>query len=122
MAGIPLYEIVDKPGTGAGKQSEYRIAKTLGAIARPKLLLSPQVLIPFDVAEAICLKDAAARAGKGQTTVRNWCRDHHIGRRVGGGTWMVSQVALAMFLDGDSESVTGLFGGRPLERTGEAIL
>jgi hypothetical protein len=54
------------------------------------------MLIPFDVAEAICLKDAAARAGKGQTTVRNWCRDHHIGRRVGGGTWMVGQVALAM--------------------------
>jgi hypothetical protein len=38
MAGSPLYEIVDKPGTGAGKGSEYRIAKTLGAIARPKLL------------------------------------------------------------------------------------
>ena len=61
---------------------------------------APQVLVPFEKKEAIPLKEAAARAGRSESTIKNWCRDHHIGRRVGGG-WMVSQVALATFLDGD---------------------
>jgi hypothetical protein len=56
--------------------------------------VNPQVLNPFDAKEVICLKEAAARAGKKDTTIRNWCRDHHVGRQVGGGAWMVSQVAL----------------------------
>jgi hypothetical protein len=69
------------------------------------------VLIPFDAKEAICLKAAASRAGKKDTTIRNWCRDHHIGRRVGGGSWMVSQVALAMFLDGDRRALGAYLAG-----------
>jgi hypothetical protein len=73
---------------------------------------APQVLIPYDpeTKEAIPLKEAAARAGRSESTIKNWCRDHHIGRRVGGG-WMVSQVALAMFLDGDQRTLRAYLAG-----------
>ena len=81
---------------------------------------APQVLIPFDPKEAICLKEAAARAGKKATTIRNWCRDYHLGRRVGGGSWMVSQIALAMFLDGDQDALKSyLAGDRLSPRVGD---
>lgn len=58
-------------------------------------------LIPYDKREGIPLNVAAERAGKSPGTIRNWCIEHGIGRRVGGGQWIVSKVALAMFLDGD---------------------
>jgi hypothetical protein len=48
---------------------------------------------------------AAERAGKSPGTIRNWCIEHGIGRRVGGGQWIVSKVALAMFLDDDEEAL-----------------
>ena len=38
--------------------------------------------------------------------IRNWCIEHGVGRRVGGGQWVVSSVALAMFLDGDDVVLT----------------
>jgi hypothetical protein len=59
------------------------------------------VLVPFDAREGVGLAAAAKHAGKSETTVRNWCVQHGLGRRVGGGVWVVSRVALAMFLDGD---------------------
>ncbi|OPH84128.1 hypothetical protein [Nitrobacter vulgaris] len=62
-------------------------------------------LIPYDKREGIPLNVAAERAGKSPGTVRNWCIEHGIGRRVGGGQWIVSKVALAMFLDGDYEAL-----------------
>jgi hypothetical protein len=31
--------------------------------------------------------------------------EHGLGRRIGGGTWSVSKVALAMFLDGDLKAL-----------------
>jgi hypothetical protein len=40
-------------------------------------------------------------AGKSERTLRNWCDEHGIGRRIAGGSWAVSKVALAMLLDGD---------------------
>jgi hypothetical protein len=58
-------------------------------------------LIPYDKREGIPLNVAAERAGKSPGTIRNWCIEHGIGRRVGGGQWIVSKVALAMYLDGD---------------------
>ena len=60
-----------------------------------------QTLIPFDKREGLTLFQAAGIAGKSVGTIRNWCIQHGLGRRVGGGTWVVSRVALAMFLDGD---------------------
>jgi len=48
---------------------------------------------------------AAERAGKSPGTIRNWYIEHGIGLRVGGGRWIISKVALAMFLDGDHEAL-----------------
>jgi hypothetical protein len=61
-------------------------------------------LVPFDVRESMSLRDAAIAAGKTGRTMRNWCIVHGIGRRVGN-TWLVSRVALQMFLDGDADSL-----------------
>jgi hypothetical protein len=44
-------------------------------------------------------------------TIRNWCVQHHLGRRVGGGTWVVSKVALAMHLDGDLKALRTYHAG-----------
>jgi hypothetical protein len=64
-----------------------------------------KILVPFDKREGISLGEAAKRAGKSESTMRCWCVEHGLGRRVGGGTWMVSKVALAMFLDGDVKAL-----------------
>jgi hypothetical protein len=64
-----------------------------------------RTLDPFAVEERIFVKEAAAIAGKSERTLRTWCDVHGIGRRVGGGTWAVSKVALAMWLDGDLEAL-----------------
>lgn len=70
-----------------------------------------RVLIPYDPREGISLATAAKRAGKSETTIRNWCPQHGLGRRVGGGVWVVSQVALAMFLDGDMTALAAYHAG-----------
>ena len=62
-------------------------------------------LVPFHAAEGLTLKQAVDVAGKSERTLRNWCVEHGIGRRVAGGTWVVSKVALAMLLDGDIDSL-----------------
>src|SRR5262249_41978347 len=69
------------------------------------------VLTPYDPREGISLAVAAKRAGKSEATIRNWCPQHGLGRRVGGGTWVVSQVALAMFLDGDTAALAAYHSG-----------
>ena len=56
------------------------------------------VLVPFDRAEACSLKEAADRAGKSESTIRNWCVNYGIGRRVAGGVWQISKPALEMLL------------------------
>lgn len=71
----------------------------------------PQVLIPFDVREAIDLKTAARVAGKSSATIRDWAARLDIGRRVGGGNWMVSLPALQMHLDGDKAALTAYLRG-----------
>lgn len=77
-----------------------------------------RVLTPYDPREGISLKVAADRAGKSETTLRNWCVQHGLGRRVGGGVWVVSKVALAMFLDGDRPALAAYLGG---ERSSEGV-
>jgi hypothetical protein len=52
-----------------------------------------KILSPFDIRECICLKDAAAVAGRSESTFRAWCDLHGLGRRIGGGTWSVSKVS-----------------------------
>jgi hypothetical protein len=76
------------------------------------------VLVPFDPKEAIALKEAAALAGKTPNTVRNWCEAYGLGRRIGG-TWSVSRVALAMFLDGDDDALSLYLNG---DRSSEPVM
>jgi hypothetical protein len=81
----------------------------------------PQVcltLIPFDKSEGMTLTEAAGVAGKSPGTIRNWCVQHDLGRRVGGGTWVVSKIALAMFLDGDTRALRAYHAG---DRSSELV-
>ena len=78
---------------------------------RPPDPQSRLVLIPYDPREGISLNEATALTGKKVGTIRNWCVQHHLGRRVGGGTWVVSKVALAMHLDGDLKALRAYHAG-----------
>ena len=64
-----------------------------------------RTLVPYAAEEKISIKRAAQIAGMSERTLRNWCVEHGIGRRIAGGAWAVSRVALAMFLDGDDEAL-----------------
>jgi hypothetical protein len=78
----------------------------VGAETRTSRISNPsRVLCPFHKDEAISIKQAAAIAGKSEGTVRNWCHEHEIGRRIAGGAWAVSRVALAMLLDGNCDAL-----------------
>jgi hypothetical protein len=77
-----------------------------------------KILSPFDKYECISLKQAAGIAGKSESTLRGWCDQHGLGRRVGGGTWSVSKVALAMFLDGDAQALRAYHAG---DRSSELV-
>lgn len=68
-------------------------------------------LIPFDRREGLTTAEAAARANRTERTIRMWCRDHDIGRRVAGGPWMVSRVALAMHLNDDAAALRSYLVG-----------
>jgi hypothetical protein len=77
-----------------------------------------KILVPFDKREAVTLKQAAGIADKSESTLRGWCEEHGLGRRIGGGTWSVSKVALAMFLDGDLKALRAYHAG---DRTSELV-
>lgn len=79
----------------------------------------PQVLVPFHRAEAISTAEAADLAGKHERTIRLWCEMHGIGRRVAGGPWRVSRVALGMLLDGDQAALQAYLRG---DRTSPAVV
>ena len=68
------------------------------------------ILQPFDPAEAIGVAEAAARSGKSDLTIRNWCMERQIGRRIAG-QWAVSAVALDMLLAGDDDSLQAYLAG-----------
>jgi hypothetical protein len=75
-------------------------------------------LSPFDKRECISLKQAADIAGKSESTLRTWCKCYGLGRRVGGGTWCVSKVALAMHLDRNRKALRAYHSG---DRTNELV-
>jgi hypothetical protein len=75
------------------------------SVLRPSEPLARQILVPFDRRECMTLKQAADLAGKSESTMRGWAEEHGLGRRVGGGNWSISRVALAMFLDGDIDAL-----------------
>lgn len=70
-----------------------------------------QILVPFDKRECMTLKQAADVAGKSESTMRTWAEVHGLGRRIGGGTWSISRVALAMFLDGNARALRAYHAG-----------
>jgi len=70
-----------------------------------------KILSPFDRRECISLNKAADIAGKSASTMRSWCDEFGLGRRVGGGAWSVSKVALAMHLDGDLKALRAYHAG-----------
>jgi hypothetical protein len=79
------------------RSMDYRSSDDLPAV---------HTLVPFAGEECISVCQAGAIARKSERTIRNWCVVHEIGRRVGGGPWMVSLVALTMLLDGDLEALS----------------
>jgi hypothetical protein len=93
---------------------------------RPLVSSSPagrpalRTLVPFTKEERISIKEAAAEAGRSERTVRNWCVQHGIGRRVARGTWAVSKVALMMWLDGDIDALEA-YRDRGARRSSELV-
>jgi hypothetical protein len=69
------------------------------------------VLRPYDPMEAISVKEAAERAKRSQSTIRNWCERFEIARRVADGNWQISCVAFQMLLDGDLEALAAYRSG-----------
>jgi hypothetical protein len=62
-------------------------------------------LIPFHPDEGMSIRAAVRAAGKSDRTIRDWCVKHGIGRRVAGGTLIVSKVALMALLEGDDDAL-----------------
>jgi hypothetical protein len=77
----------------------------------------PQVLRPYHPSEAATVPEAATYARRSVRTVRWWCEEHHLGRRIGG-AWFVSRVALQAFLEGDHEALRLYLQG---DRTSPAV-
>jgi hypothetical protein len=50
--------------------------------------------------------------------MRTWSDQFGVGRRVAGGSWSVSKVALAMLLDGDYKALRAYHAG---DRTSEIV-
>jgi hypothetical protein len=71
---------------------------------------SLRTLIPFAVEECLTVGQAATLTGKSQRTIRNWCVQCGIGRRIGG-AWAVSKVALQMVLEGDQDVLSTYHDG-----------
>lgn len=86
----------------------------LNSIGGPR----PQILIPYDRREAISLRKAAEISGRSQTTLRAWCGKFLIGRRIVGGPWEVSRVALDMLLAGHQSALNAYLRG---DRSGPLV-
>jgi hypothetical protein len=83
-------------------------ARRCGAIYSPQW---PAVLSPYQAAEAVTIVEAAVIARRSKRTVREWCARFDIGRRIAGGQWMVSRVALQMLLEGDKAALQAYLAG-----------
>ena len=69
------------------------------------------VLMPYDKREAMSIQAAAKQAGFSPSTIRNWCEDFSIGRRIGKGHWKVSRVALQMFVNNEMDALAAYHTG-----------
>jgi hypothetical protein len=77
-------------------------------------------LNPFTLEERISVRDAEEIAKVTDRTIRNWCVRYGIGRRIAGGRWAVSQVALHMLLDGDLKALA-VYRDNGLRRSYERV-
>jgi hypothetical protein len=85
---------------------------------RPPESNFPNCLKPHFKGEAISLTDAAEIAGRSLSTVRGWCNQYGIGRRIVGGKWDVSRVALGMLMDDERAALKVYLSG---ERQNELV-
>ena len=72
---------------------------------------APAVLLPYDKREAVTLRRAAEIAGRCESTMRTWCDRYCLARRIADGPRSVSQVALAMLLNGDMKTLADYHNG-----------
>jgi hypothetical protein len=78
-------------------------------------MMAPRdVLVPFDPREAMTVDAAAKIAGRNARTIRNWCIESGIGRRMAGGPWAISRPLFFMFIEDKRRELTDYFDGRPL--------
>src|SRR4051812_38458228 len=75
-------------------------------------------LRPFDRREAMTTKEAADLADRSESTIRTWATVYGIGRRIAGGPFSISRVALAMLLDGNQAALDDYLRG---DRTGPRV-
>jgi hypothetical protein len=98
--------------TGERRRSDFK-----GAGMRQPEDNFPNCLRPHIRGEVISIKQATEIAGRSESTIRNWSNQRGIGRRIAGGKWDISRVALAMLLDGDDLALRAyLAGDRASER------
>jgi hypothetical protein len=69
-----------------------------------------QILKPWNVKEAIPLKQAGEIAGRCAETMRMWAEDG-IGRKIAGGRWAISHPALLMRLEGNMSALKAYWKG-----------
>ena len=69
-----------------------------------------QILKPWNVKEAIPLKQAGEIAGRCAETMRMWAEDG-IGRKIAGGRWAISHPALLMRLEGNTSALKAYWRG-----------
>jgi hypothetical protein len=65
----------------------------------------PAILRPYNAAEALTVRQAAALAKRSVRTIREWAARFDLGRRIGG-AWAISGPALLMHLDGNREALS----------------
>ncbi|MDG2570867.1 hypothetical protein P7L87_25280 [Vibrio parahaemolyticus] len=69
-----------------------------------------QILKPWNVKEAISLKQAGEVAGRCAETMRMWAEDG-LGRKIAGGRWAISHPALLMKLEGNTSTPRAYWKG-----------
>ena len=67
-------------------------------------------LVPFRLDLVMSLADASERSGRAINTVRTWCAQHHLGRKVGG-TWHIDAIAFELYVDGRFDALERYLNG-----------
>lgn len=96
-----------------GAVSMKRLADAIAALD-PAIL---HILRPYDHAEAVGPKQAAAMAGVSESCVRGWAERYRVGRKVVG-SLRISRVALAALLDDNPRALAAYLSG---DRSSQAV-